>query len=294
MPSRLALSALIACSCSAALAASPRIEVAQGGVARWSGTDARACMMYGNRYPAVGGDCYFPIDIQAKPASHEVAVIDEAGALRTAWIEVTERDCAEMEIEIEDERFVSPKGEDLERHQRERAGVLKALEVESGEARFSLPLTAPAATMPRGDDDFCATRYFNDREAGSVHTGRDYEITQGSEVRAVAPGRVLIAEDHFMTGNSVYVDHGGGLVSMFFHLGELSVDSGDEVEAGQKVGTIGSTGRSTGPHLHIGLRWIDQRIDPALLLADPDSLPDLAEAGEDAAAKADEDPGRGS
>lgn len=275
----LALAMMISLSGGAAAADAPNVAVLQGDIARWTGHDAADCMIYGDRYPAVDGTCYYPVDIAAKQGVHEVALIDAAGVQHLGSIEVVERGCEEMDIEIDDPSLVKPEGEDLARHQKERASVLKALEVESGEAKFAIPLSKPTTPLPEGDDDFCAKRYFNDKEEGSVHTGRDYLIGAGTAVQTIAPGRVLIAEDHFMTGNAVYVDHGGGLVSMFFHLNDLAVASGDEIAAGAKVGTVGSTGRSTGPHLHLGVRYIDQRVDPALFLGDPARMADLANPG---------------
>ena len=112
----------------------------------------------------------------------------------------------------------------------------------------------------------------------SPHSGRDYPVGDGNTVSAVADGRVVLAAEHFFTGNAVYVDHGGGLVSMNFHLKSLSVKTGDEVKRGQALGKIGATGRATGPHLHLGLRWLGKRIDPALLLDAPSKLPSVSDS----------------
>src|SRR5690606_1586565 len=92
-------------------------------------------------------------------------------------------------------------------------------------------------------------------------------------------------DDLPISGKSVYVDHGGGLVSMNFHLDEISVADGDTVKRGQALGKIGSTGRATGPHLHLGLRWLGERIDPALLLVKPADLPSVADSSEEAQQK---------
>ena len=79
--------------------------------------------------------------------------------------------------------------------------------------------------------------------------------------------------DHFFAGNSVFVDHGDGLISMYFHLSRIEVEEGQSVSRGQVVGKVGSTGRATGPHLHFGLRWRRARVDPTLLMGDPAGLP---------------------
>jgi murein DD-endopeptidase MepM/ murein hydrolase activator NlpD len=86
---------------------------------------------------------------------------------------------------------------------------------------------------------------------------------------------VVLAEDLFYAGNAVFIDHGNGLVSMYFHLSELKVQAGQDVARGAVLGLVGATGRVTGPHLHLGLRWHDARIQPQVLLEDPADIPTL-------------------
>jgi len=97
-------------------------------------------------------------------------------------------------------------------------------------------------------------------------------------VSAPADGTVVLAADHFYAGRSVMVDHGGGLMTMVFHLDEIAVEQGAEVKRGDTLGVVGESGRTTGPHLHFGARWHDQRIDAAALLGDPARLPGIGES----------------
>ena len=97
--------------------------------------------------------------------------------------------------------------------------------------------------------------------------GRTTARTTGTPVLAAAPGVVALAEEHFFGGNSVFIDHGDGLFTMYLHLSEILVKPGQEVRAGDRVGLVGATGRASGPHLHFGVRWRGARIDPAVLLA---------------------------
>jgi murein DD-endopeptidase MepM/ murein hydrolase activator NlpD len=106
-------------------------------------------------------------------------------------------------------------------------------------------------------------------ELSEVHSGADYAAAIGSPVAAVADGTVAIAEDLFFPGKVVFVDHGDGLVSMYFHLSEVKVHAGQDVKKGETVGLAGTTGRVTGPHLHLGVRWHGARINPKQLLEDP-------------------------
>jgi len=100
----------------------------------------------------------------------------------------------------------------------------------------------------------------------SPHTGVDISAPEGSPVVAPAAGKVILTGDFFFTGKSVYLDHGLGMIGMFFHCSRIDVAEGDFVEQGQVIGAVGSTGRATGPHLHWGVRWRNDRINPVSLL----------------------------
>lgn len=101
----------------------------------------------------------------------------------------------------------------------------------------------------------------------SPHTGEDISAPEGTPVKVTNAGVVRLAEELFFSGNSVVVDHGLGLYTMYFHLAEMHVEQGTRVTKGQVIGTVGKTGRATGPHLHWGLRVNGARADPLDLLA---------------------------
>jgi murein DD-endopeptidase MepM/ murein hydrolase activator NlpD len=98
------------------------------------------------------------------------------------------------------------------------------------------------------------------------HGGTDYAAPTGTPVVAVNSGRVALVGDFFFPGRLVAIDHGLGLYTLYFHLDSVAVSQGDRVERGQTVGTVGATGRATGPHLHFGAHVAGSRIDPATLL----------------------------
>jgi len=100
----------------------------------------------------------------------------------------------------------------------------------------------------------------------SPHNGIDFRAAAGTPVKAMARGEVALAEDLYYTGKTVILDHGGGLFSLYAHLETLAVVPGAMVSTGKQIGTVGSTGRSTGPHLHMGTRLGKARIDPLALL----------------------------
>ena len=101
----------------------------------------------------------------------------------------------------------------------------------------------------------------------SPHNGIDFRAAAGTPVKAMARGEVALAEDLYYTGKTVILDHGGGLFSLYAHLETLAVTTGTTVSTGKKIGTVGSTGRATGPHLHMGARLGKARIDPLALIA---------------------------
>jgi murein DD-endopeptidase MepM/ murein hydrolase activator NlpD len=275
--------ALAFLSTSPAQAATPIVSVAQGGIARWSGLAAKECGLFGKRYAAVDAVCYFPIDLRTPPGRHEIALWDQDGKRHVAYAQVEEGIFAEEEIELPPtlQRYVEVSPEDSARAAKETAEVAKILNGKGGPPRFSLPLGKPAEPLPKGDENFGSTRVFNGK-VKSFHTGRDYPVTDGKDVKALADGTVVLVADHFFTGNAVYVDHGDGLVSMSFHLKSVAVKAGDEVKRGQTLGQVGSTGRATGPHLHVGARWLGKRVDPALLLEAPTALPGVGEKAAEA------------
>jgi len=150
----------------------------------------------------------------------------------------------------------------------------KAFARKEGPAKFTLPIGAPVRPLPEGKA-FGAKRVFNGKPAPQPHTGSDYAAPVGSPVLAAADGTVLIAKDLFFAGNAVFIDHGNGLVTMYFHLSRIEVEVGQEVTKGHTLGVVGSTGRSTGPHLFFGVRWHNSRIDPMFLLEDPGKIPSV-------------------
>jgi len=125
--------------------------------------------------------------------------------------------------------------------------------------RFLAPVNAPVS------DVFGTRRVFNGATK-SVHQGLDYRVPPATPVNAINSGTVILAQPLYFEGNCVTIDHGQGLLSLYLHLSELKVKEGDHVERNQEIGLSGATGRATGPHLHIAVRWQGIYLDPAALL----------------------------
>jgi hypothetical protein len=101
------------------------------------------------------------------------------------------------------------------------------------------------------------------------HSAVDIRLPAGTPVRAIADGQIAFSGEQFFAGRSVVIDHGGGVFSVYYHLEEFSVTEGQEISRGDRVGSVGATGRATGPHLHFGVRVPGGRVDPTRLLALP-------------------------
>jgi biotin carboxyl carrier protein len=267
------------------VAAEPTASAVPGTVVRWSAPGTKRCGMSKHSWPALHETCYYPIDLLAKPGP---IMITRKGSGReeTARISVEPFDYPTQTVELGNTPQANPTPEEEKRAVREEAQDNKMFAHADGPAKFKLPLGAPASPLPEGRE-FGSKRVFNDTPAGQPHMGADYTINQGTPVKSVADGTVRIAKDEFFAGNAVFVDHGDGLVSMYFHLSKIDVKAGQKVRKGQTVGLVGSTGRSTGAHLFFGVRWHNARINPQLLLEDPAKIPAVdVEATSATAAKA--------
>ncbi len=249
--------------------AAPSVVARPGSVVRWSGAGITSCEAGGRVWAPLGGACYFAVDLDDK------GVIEVArrrgGRTEHARIRVGDYPYPVQRLEVE-EKMVHLSPDDAARAEREAAAIA-ALWRRETRPRVELPLGAPLAELPAGGR-FGARRVFNG-EPRSPHSGADYAAAAGTPVLAAGNGVVALAGDLFFSGNSVFLDHGDGLVTMYFHLSRIDVREGDEVRRGQVVGLVGSTGRSTGAHLHFGARWHGARVDPALLLGPAEALPEL-------------------
>lgn len=178
------------------------------------------------------------------------------------WFEIQPKSYPEQHLKIANQSQVNPDPKQLERIQREQQQLKAAF------ARFS-PTTASLDWQwpvqgPAGGA-FGLKRFFNG-EARAPHSGIDVKAKTGTPIQAVAPGQVVLAQDLFFNGQTVVIDHGQGLLSLYCHLSAIEVKTGQQLKAGDQLGKVGQTGRATGPHLHFSVSLNGVRIDPALWL----------------------------
>jgi murein DD-endopeptidase MepM/ murein hydrolase activator NlpD len=158
-------------------------------------------------------------------------------------------------------RMVTPSTADQKRIARENA-LLKSVFSERTErlwTTFERPVAEPVSSV------FGKRRLMNGKSR-SPHSGTDFRSPEGTPVGTVSNGRVAFVDNLFYTGKTVVVDHGEGLFSLYAHLSKVMVEEGHELLAGDVLGEVGSTGRSTGAHLHLSVKLLGERVDPLSLL----------------------------
>lgn len=211
-----------------------------------------------------GGAGFLAVDYRTDPGTYsvEVAVSWDSGRV---WREVLEMQVVEYEFPVQ-RLTVSPSllaVRSPERARQDRIHLDRALS-----ESHPLPLWEGPFIMPtegRLTTEFGVIRYINEVESGR-HSGLDIAAPTGTPVVAAARGRVVLAEDLYVLGKTVIVDHGLNLFSWYYHLHEVGVEEGQMVEKGEKIGEVGSTGFSTGPHLHWSVSLERTYISPWLMM----------------------------
>ena len=167
-------------------------------------------------------------------------------------------------------KYVEPPAEVQRRIERERAKLKKIYAVVGPDRTDGEPFLRPVDGI--NTSTFGKRRLFNGKPR-SPHPGLDMRAATGTEIANAGPGRVVLAQDLYYAGNTVIVDHGAQLFTIYAHLSRIDVAVGDELSRGDRVGLSGATGRVTGPHLHWGAKVGDRPFDPEALL-DPTLLAD--------------------
>ncbi len=250
----------------------PRELAVPGGVARLSlGPAAVRPTAYDGEVPVlVLGDviewtAVLGIPLSATPGNAILAVQKPGSLPRQLEYTIAPKHYKEQRLKVAP-GTVDLAPEDLARYERERTHQATVM------ATFSEPLPQGLLRMQvptpgRRSSSFGLRRVFNGQPR-NPHSGMDIAAPTGTPIVAPLAGQVIDTGNYFFNGNTVWLDHGGGLLSMVCHLSAIHVKVGDRLRAGDRVGAVGATGRVTGPHLHWGVMLNQTMVDPALFLAD--------------------------
>jgi murein DD-endopeptidase MepM/ murein hydrolase activator NlpD len=197
------------------------------------------------------------------PIGPRQVVVHSGGARQELQFTITDKQYASQSLEVAPGQVNLSKA-DLDRVNREKEAIEHAMSRWSEEPPPTLRMAQPIPGVR--SSSFGMRRIFNG-ESRNPHSGMDIAAPVGTPVRAPIAGTVIDTGDYFFTGNTVFVDHGRGMISMYCHLSAIDVQPGQRVAAGTTLGKVGRTGRATGPHLHWGLSLNRVWVDPELFVS---------------------------
>ncbi len=202
------------------------------------------------------------IDLKDSPGVQRL-LVDTGDGRKTVDFSVGTKKYTVQRITLKNKSHVDPDPVQLRRFEREYKEQTAAYASFRDVSPSNILLDKPV--QGRLSSRFGLRRIFNGEER-NPHSGLDFAVPAGTPVKAPADGIVTIVADYFFNGKTVFLDHGQGLVTMYCHLSAAQVQVGDVVSRGQVVANVGSTGRSTGPHLHWNVSLNNSRVDPAIFI----------------------------
>lgn len=204
------------------------------------------------------------LPLSLEPGEEQLSMqIPGSNQIRNVAFQVGSKQYETQYLTIKNKRQVEPTAADLKRISREQAIIQRAFATWSDELADIPIFDLPAAG--RFSSAFGLRRFFNNQPR-QPHSGLDIAAPEGTPIAAPAAGRVIATGDYFFNGNTVFIDHGQGLISMYNHLSRIDVRPGNPVARGQVIGAVGRTGRVTGAHLHWTISLNNARVDPMLFL----------------------------
>ncbi len=267
---RLICTALLVLAALPAAHALPREDAVPGGIAlvRLGQAAHAPSVWFQDRRVAVlrdrgGWIALVGLPLRLEPGTHELRVAFPGSAEETKPLRVAAKRYALQRFTVPDKRKVEPLPEDELRIAREQKRIDEIKAAFRDEPDPDLAFRLPAQGKLTGN--FGLRRIINGLER-NPHAGIDVAAPIGTPVLAAGAGVVVEAGDYFFNGNSVYLDHGQGVVTLYCHLDRIGVLPGERVAAGQRIGLSGNTGRTTGPHLHWTVLANGTAVDPRLFL----------------------------
>lgn len=202
------------------------------------------------------------IPLATKPGQYNITVHSSLGERKIVF-NVADKEYPAQYITLKNKRMVNPNPDDLKRIKADRIPINKALltwtQKTDIDMRFIPPVDGRLSSL------FGLKRFFN-MQPRNPHSGLDIAAPAGTPIKAPAPARVINTGNYYYDGNSAFLDHGQGLITGYFHMTTINVKPGQQLKRGDIIGTVGATGRVTGPHLHWNVYLNRTRVDPALFI----------------------------
>ena len=231
----------------------------QAAAAYYEGERVMLAEYEGAQYAIIG------LALSAKPGMHTFTLETSDGTQETLGFSVAAKTYTEQRLTIKNQRQVNPNTEDMVRIRAESAEMNAAFSSWDETLTPTLTLSVPVDGVR--SSSFGHRRFFNDQPR-APHSGMDIAAPEGTQIHAPAEGVVRSTGNYFFNGNTIILDHGHGLISLYCHMNTIDVKVGTRVSAGELIGRVGQTGRVTGPHLHWGVNLNNTRVDPAFFLAE--------------------------
>ncbi len=204
------------------------------------------------------------IPLKTKPGTQHISLKPQNKNIQTQFTVVNKEYPAQY-ITLKNKRMVNPNPDDLKRIKADRIPINKALltwtEQPNIDTHFIAPVDGRLSSL------FGLKRFFNNQPR-NPHSGLDIAAPAGTPIKTPASAKVIDTGNYYYNGNTVILDHGQGLISGYFHMTDIHVKPGQLVKQGDLLGTVGATGRVTGPHLHWNIYLNRTKVDPALFIAD--------------------------
>ena len=248
----------------------PQDSRVPGGVARLSlgPASARPRLSYNDAPVLVLGDmiewtALIGIPLATAPGDYRLQV-EADGRTREQLLTIRDKQYVEQRLKVSP-KTVDLSPEDNARYEREAAHLKTVMSSLVQPLPFGDSLHMQVPVPGRRSSSFGLRRVFNG-QARNPHSGMDIAAPTGTAVKAPLPGKVIDVGDYFFNGGTVWLDHGGGLLSMYCHLSRVDCKPGDMLQTGEAFCKVGATGRVTGPHLHWSVMLNRAMVDPALFI----------------------------
>lgn len=262
------LTAALLCSQSLSLTQTNEVQkgvstTVPGGIYAWKVPEGAMNIRFNNRPVWVSqGTALIGIPLN-QPLGSAVVEYQRGATVLTHHFQIIGKAYTEQHITLKNREMVNPNPDQLTRirqeSKRQKELYLRFTELAPSQEGFILPLEGRVSSL------FGHRRFFNG-QSRNPHSGLDIAAPTGTPVMAPSSGRVILVDDLYYNGKTVFLDHGQGLITMYCHLSEQAVVEGNTVEQGQVIGLVGATGRVTGPHLHWSVSLNGYRVDPGTLI----------------------------